>query len=108
MRTLSRRTVVSYGFGLPVSGAFLFGLTGCEEQKVALCINPNELSLSNNSLRKANAYVDVSPQPEKQCAGCAFYRPQSAESQCGACEIFGNSPVSVTGYCNSWAERTAT
>lgn len=99
----SRRRLVRLGIQLPVAGA-VGGLLGACGAKQPVCANPDDWSLSENGLRKANNYTELSTDPEKNCLNCAFFKAdEAAESSCGQCEIFTGVAHS-NGYCDSWSE----
>jgi len=106
----SRRSVVISGIQLPSIFALGSILSACsDEDVVALCANPNNLSFSENSLRNANKYTEVSEDPEKTCLNCAFFTPgepmETGEiPNCGVCDIWVGA-ASKNGYCESWAAK---
>lgn len=103
-RALSRRTVVKLGVQVPAVGAMAGLLTACGEEEMAiLCADPNSLSFSQNSLRQANKYVEVSKEAGKNCLNCAFFRAEEGAS-CGECDIF-EGPANKDGYCESWSAK---
>jgi hypothetical protein len=100
----SRRSMVRLGIQLPVAGAVVGLLGACgAKQNAVTCADPDDWSLSENGLRKANNYTEVSTDPEKNCLNCAFFKADSAESSCGQCEIFTAS-AHRNGHCDSWSE----
>jgi len=103
---LSRRTVLHRGLQLPAAGAALWALSACDQgESVAACAGPNNLTLSENSLRKASHYVEQAPDPAKNCTGCGFFTAGEGANPCGKCEIF-LGPVNAKGHCDSWAAKT--
>jgi hypothetical protein len=101
----TRRSVLRQGIQLPAAGVALFALSACGEDKpkVAACADPNQLSVAENSLRKAGHYVEQSPDPAKTCAGCGFFAA-GEKPPCGKCEIF-QGPVNAAGHCDSFAAK---
>jgi hypothetical protein len=63
------------------------------------CHSADNLSPSEEALRKSVAYQDVYPDAAKRCEACAFFKPTGAG--CGACQIL-NGSVAATGHCHSW------
>lgn len=102
---ITRRSVLRQGIQLPAAGVALYALSACGESKpkVAACADPNQLSVSENSLRKAGHYVEQAPDPAKNCAGCGFFA-MGDKPPCGKCEIF-QGPVNSAGHCDSWAAK---
>lgn len=101
---LSRRAVVKLGIQVPAVGAMAGLLTACsEEELAALCADPNSLSFSQNSLRQANKYVEVSKEADKNCLNCAFFRAEEG-ALCGECDIFEGA-AHKDGYCESWSAK---
>jgi hypothetical protein len=112
-RTLLRRLA---GLGaiawVGVPGPSPLGCSGSEPT----CYDPELLSTAEQSARKLRGYVDRSPQGEsRRCGGCAFFEPGKFEpggfepgerADCGHCKILAG-PVSATGLCGAWAEKTA-
>jgi hypothetical protein len=68
----------------------------------AACYDPAKLPLSQKSRRRANDYVDHSPDPAKHCSLCNFFT--SAEPGCGTCQILGG-PVNAGAVCASFAAK---
>ena len=106
--TFSRRTVLRRGAALPLAGVSLWALSACGKSgpKVALCADPNNLSVAENSLRKAGHYIETSPEPDKDCSKCGFFTPGENGGACGKCEIF-QGPVNMKGHCDSFALKQA-
>jgi hypothetical protein len=100
---LSRRVLLERGLQLGVVGAAATALAACDQgEKKEACAGPNNLTLSENSLRKASNYVEEAPDPAKNCLGCGFFTPGEGGNPCGKCEIF-LGPVNARGHCDSWA-----
>lgn len=62
--------------------------------------------MGDPGIRKALAYVDESPNADKDCANCKFFKEAANGEACGGCEIITGS-IAPTGYCNSWVARAA-
>jgi len=110
-KQFTRRAAVSSTLSLTASGAVLLALNGCGEveDEIALCANPNSLSFSENSIRQANNYTEVTPHADKNCLNCAFFMPEQAGtsgaiSDCGHCSIF-EGLADKDGYCDSWSTK---
>ena len=104
---LSRRTVLHHGAKISAVATTAWALSACgEDEKQLVCADPNKLSVSENSLRKANNYTEKSPDPTKTCNGCGFMAPITDGSACGRCEIF-IGPVNPAGHCDSFSARQA-
>jgi hypothetical protein len=105
-RALLRR----FSLALPAAGATVAALSACSggtsgAAAAKSCVHPDELSASDASLRKANAYVEAAPDPTKTCAGCAFFTADAAGGACGTCQIFVGGPANAGGHCSSWAAK---
>ncbi|MBL8645411.1 MAG: high-potential iron-sulfur protein [Rhodospirillaceae bacterium] len=105
--SVSRRAVLGRAAAIPVAGAALWALSACDDTpKVEACAGPNNLTVSENTLRKASNYVEQAADPAKNCLGCGFFTPGEGGARCGKCEIF-LGPVNAQGHCDSWAARQA-
>jgi hypothetical protein len=60
-----------------------------EAQGNTACGGAAELSAQDKATRKALNYVDESPEPDKLCANCRFFKQPAANATCGGCEIVG-------------------
>ena len=58
---------------------------------------------NDSGMRAELHYVEASPDPGKQCAGCAFF--SNLQGSCGTCQIL-NGPVNPNGHCDSWSARS--
>jgi hypothetical protein len=65
------------------------------------CPATAELSAQDKATRQSLNYVDESPEPEKFCTNCRFFKQPAATGACGGCEIVGG-PIAAKGYCNTW------
>ena len=97
----SRRTVVRLAARISVAGAVGGVISACGQSGGTVCVDPDELSFGETSIRNANNYVEVSKEPDKNCANCAFFKAE-AGAACGDCEIF-TGPANKDGYCDSWS-----
>jgi High potential iron-sulfur protein len=79
-------------------GAVAFGVASAE----AACIDPDDLTGGQLSMRKDAGYQDTYPDDKKTCRQCEFYKSRSDD--CGDCRAIGG-PVSGGGHCNEWMER---
>jgi len=92
---------------LSALGAAGWALSSCGEgENKVVCAGPNNLTMAENSLRKASKYVEEAPDAAKNCLGCGFFQADPANATCGKCEIF-IGPVNARGHCDSWAAKTA-
>lgn len=103
----SRRTILMRGLQIPLGGSVLFGLTACgsdgDSSNAMVCADPNMMTSAQESVRRTLKYTEVSPDPARVCADCAFFHAPAQESGCGSCEMFGGEPVNPGGYCDSWS-----
>ena len=70
----------------------------------AACYDPDKLTLSQKSRRRANDYAEPSPDPARHCSLCSFFT--AAAPGCGSCTILGGA-VAAGGLCSSFAARKA-
>jgi hypothetical protein len=70
----------------------------------AACLDPDELSDSEQSKRDSLDYTDKAPDSKQACRGCAFFNPEKAGAGCGNCEVLGGA-VDAKGHCVSWTKR---
>ncbi len=103
-KRFSRRTLLVRACQVIPSATTLLLVGGCGN-RTAVCADPNELSVAENSLRTAAHFTEESPDPQKVCAGCAFFHPSADSAQCGHCDIF-NGPANAGGHCDSWSQKT--
>lgn len=102
-KRFSRRTLLLRACQvIPPATTFLL-LGGCGS-RIAVCADPKQLSVAENSLRKAAHFTEESLDSQKVCGGCAFFHPSADSAQCGACDIF-NGPANAGGYCDSWSRK---
>lgn len=101
---ISRRTVLVGACQIPV--VTLTFLAGCvPKQATSRCVDPDQLSAGESSLRASVKYTDSAPDPAQACGGCAYFRASAETAQCGECEIL-NGVVDVKGHCQSWSAKT--
>jgi hypothetical protein len=65
------------------------------------CEGSVDLPAADIAARQAINYVDESPQVDKSCANCRFFKQPAAGAACGGCEIL-KGPIASEGYCNTW------
>lgn len=65
------------------------------------CEESVDLPASDIAARQAVNYVDETPQADKSCANCRFFKQPTAAAACGGCEIV-KGPIAAEGYCNAW------
>jgi hypothetical protein len=68
------------------------------------CEGSADLSAADIVARRAIKYVDDSPQTDKICANCRFFKQPAAGATCGGCEIV-KGPIAADGYCNTWVAQ---
>jgi hypothetical protein len=102
---ISRRTLLAGA--CQISGATVLAVvSGCAEKKPAsACVNPDQLSDSERSLRASLQYTDQNPDPTKVCGGCAYFSRAADTAACGNCQIL-NGPVYAQGHCTSWSAKS--
>ena len=89
---------------LAASPLLLLGLAReARAQTAAVCVNLENMPPAESALRKELGFHVTSPDPAKQCAGCAFFT--STASDCGSCQILNNGPVTPHSVCDSWAAK---
>lgn len=103
-KRFSRRALLVHACQVIPSAATLLLVGGCGN-RTKVCADPKQLSVAENSLRAAAQFTEESPDPEKVCAGCAFFHPSADLAQCGHCDIF-NGSTNAGGYCVSWVQKT--
>jgi hypothetical protein len=121
-RTFLKQAVAIGAAGLTVSGL----LTSCSNENAAErietetgstdkpspeaadpreCAGNTDLSASDIAARQAVNYVDESPQADKDCANCRFFKQPAEGAACGGCEIV-KGPIAPEGYCNAWVVQS--
>jgi hypothetical protein len=122
----SRRTFLKQAIGIGAVGLFVPGLlTACGNENAAervetetgpndgtspeaavpgKCEGSTDLPAWDRVARQAVNYVDKSPQADKSCANCQFFKQPAAGVACGGCEIVAG-PIAPEGYCNAWAAQ---
>lgn len=99
MAGYDRRNFITHG--LRISALICAGATAR-----AACVDPDELSDSVQSMRESLEYTDVASDEKTSCKDCYFFKPVKVGDECANCEIL-SSPVTATGHCASWTERTS-
>ncbi len=69
------------------------------------CQDVSALSDAEKSARSALQYTDRSPNADKYCSICTFWRPASDPAQCGSCQLV-KGPIHPKGYCTGFAAKT--
>jgi hypothetical protein len=69
------------------------------------CEASADLPAGDVAARQAVNYVDESPQADKICANCQFFKQPEAGAACGGCEIV-KGPIAPEGYCNAWVVQS--
>jgi hypothetical protein len=89
---------------LAASPLLLLGLSReSKAETAAVCVNLKDLPPAESSLRKELSFVLTSPDPAKQCRGCAFFT--ATTSDCGTCQILNGGAVTAHSVCDSWAAK---
>jgi len=65
------------------------------------CQESADLPILDITARQAVNYVDESPQPDKDCANCRFFKQPATGTVCGGCDIVRGA-IAPEGYCNAW------
>lgn len=104
---MTRRDVLRRSLSLAVIAVGAPALGACKSTpKEIHCDDTTGMAPGDIETRKALAYVDRSPDPNKQCQNCAqFIAPPNATT-CGGCKVV-KGPIHPNGYCKSWAAKTA-
>lgn len=110
MRELNRRSFFRLGLAVSAGVAASTQLVGCsggnsDESLAAACAGPDQLSLSDMSLRESNRYVEAAADPTKACEHCSFFTAAVDGTGCGSCEIFTGGPANAKGTCDSWSAK---
>ena len=69
------------------------------------CEGSADLPAGDVAARQAVNYVDESPEAEKFCANCRFFKQPAADAVCGGCEIV-KGPIAAEGYCSAWVAQS--
>lgn len=106
MSNFSRREFLTrLGVGALVVGG-VSALAACGKSgggdATAACTDPGGASKAQ---RDALHYVDKSPNAEKHCTNCQLYVAAEGGAPCGKCTLFASTPVSPTGYCDTWTKK---
>ena len=67
------------------------------------CFNPEGLPMAQKSMRRSLGFVANSPDPNKRCDHCAFYKASAAG--CGTCQLLSGGPVGAGSVCASFAAK---
>ena len=109
----SRRTFFRQAVAIGAAGLVGPGLlTACGNENAAersesevivsgKCQGVTDLPASEIAARQAIKYVDESPQADKLCTNCRFFKQPVTGAACGGCEIV-KGPIAPEGYCNAW------
>lgn len=100
--TLGRRRALTV-LGAVALAPALGACGGEEEAAPDGCMDTTGLSPAEIRMRQDQHYVDATPNPEENCAGCRFYTA-NASQLCGSCQVV-QGPIHPAGYCDLWAAR---
>ena len=98
----SRRDLLRSLGAVVVAGSTPLLVVGCGDDEFA-CTNLSGLTTAERQARTVLAYVDRSPQPDKRCDNCRFFKSAGPE-KCGGCQLI-KGPVHPKGYCKSWVTK---
>lgn len=102
-QSYTRRDVVRLSANVSAAGIIGVIVSGCGgSEDGTVCASPDDWSMSEAGLRKANNYVESSPHTDKNCLNCAFFKADPGAT-CGQCDIF-TGVAHKDGYCDSWSE----
>lgn len=96
----SRRRVLLGGSCVVLTGLSPLATSHASEE----CVDPDELSGSEQSMRHSLAYSDTAADAGKACNGCSYFSA-SQRAGCGQCLIL-HSAVSAGGHCDSWTAKS--
>jgi hypothetical protein len=83
----------------------LVSLSPADESRASeACVDPDELSDGEQSMRESLAYTDTAADASKVCGGCDYFSA-SGPAGCGQCLIL-HGAVSAGGHCDSWTEKS--
>ena len=71
------------------------------DKPAAGCTDVSALTDAEMANRNALKYVDKSPDPAKNCSGCALYTPGSP---CGGCTVI-KGPIAPDATCTAFAPK---
>lgn len=113
MADIGRREALRSGLGglLGVAGAV--ASAACRrEARAYSCCDPAALSDEDRQQRGALGYVESSPVPGQDCAGCHQFiaapspgPPRPLDGACGGCRLL-KGPIHPRGYCRVFAARS--
>lgn len=108
-RIISRRDILrkSLALGALAAGTAAVGsLAACsKEQKEVKCDDTTGLAPADIETRKALAYVDKTPDPNKMCQNCSQFVAGPTPVGCGTCKVLKGG-AHPNGYCKSWAAKS--
>ncbi len=115
-KRLSRRDLLVRGLQVSAGGAALAALTACgrgagsgtaTSTSAKVCYDPSKVDPSQESMREALHYTEMSPNPATVCPGCTYSTFSSPQAMCGTCNIFSGGPINAHGHCDSWTKRAS-
>jgi hypothetical protein len=105
---LTRRAAMIRCLQIPLGAGALLALGACgndsKRSHVTACADPSQLSEGEASMRASTHYTETSPDPQKVCAGCAFFKGAEAHGGCAPCDIL-HGQVNAQGHCDSWSPQ---
>lgn len=70
------------------------------------CTDTSGLTEQEIQMRENAEYVDLTPNPDQNCANCQLYQEPAEGEQCGGCQVL-QGPIHPEGYCTLWVARQA-
>ena len=104
---ISRREALKRSLSLAVIAVGVPLVGACSKKPTEIhCDDTAGLKPDEIEARKTLAYVDRSPDPNKQCQNCQQLVAPPNDTSCGTCKVLKGS-VHPNGYCKSWAAKGA-
>lgn len=69
------------------------------------CADPETLDPQSAAAREGLVYLEVSPYPGKDCAGCIQWVAPDGNLDCGGCRLFTGA-VAAGGHCQAFVGRS--
>jgi len=105
-RLITRRDILRKSLTLSaLAGVAAIGVACKNEPKEIKCDDTTGLAPGDIETRKALAYVDKTPDPNKMCQNCQQFVAPASPTQCGGCKVVKGT-IHPLGYCKSWAAKS--
>lgn len=98
---LNRRNLLAAAALAPLG---VFAARSSRAAEEPACYDAAGLTLSQRNRRRSLGYAEISGDPKKTCAGCAFFTA-AAQGGCGTCQLLTGGPVNAGAVCNSFAAK---